>query len=57
MFSEALTYARTRPTIRTYPRISQPMGQAIVKMLLNQGSPQDALHELVQTANAALATA
>ncbi len=57
VFSEALTYARTRPTIRTYPRISQPMGQAIVKMLLNRASPQDALHELVQTANAALATA
>ncbi len=57
VFSEALTYARTRPTIRTYPRISQPMGQAIVKMLLNQASPQDALHELVQSANAALATA
>lgn len=56
VFSEALTYARTRPTIRTYPRISQPMGQAIVKMLLDKATPEDALREVVQEANVALAT-
>jgi multiple sugar transport system substrate-binding protein len=56
VFSKALTYARTRPTIRNYPKISQPMGQAIVKMLLDKATPQDALNEVVQAANAALAT-
>ena len=56
VFSEALTYARTRPTIRTYPRISQPLGQAITKMLLNKATPEAALHDVVQEANVALAT-
>lgn len=56
VFSQALQYARTRPTIRAYPKISQPLGQAIVKMLLDKGSPQDALNEVVRAANAALAT-
>jgi multiple sugar transport system substrate-binding protein len=56
VFSTALTYARTRPTIRNYPKISQPLGQAIVKMLLDKASPQDALNEVVRAANAALAT-
>jgi multiple sugar transport system substrate-binding protein len=56
VFSEALTYARIRPTIRTYPRISQPMGQAIVKMLLDKATPEDALREVVDEANRALAT-
>lgn len=55
VFSQGLSYARTRPTIRTYPKISEPMGQAIVKMLLNQGTPEDALHGVVQAANTALA--
>ena len=56
LFSDALEYARTRPTIRSYPKISQPLGQAIVKMLLDKGSPKDALDEVVRAANAALAT-
>ncbi len=56
VFSNALQYARTRPTIRAYPKISQPLGQAIVKMLLDKASPQDALNEVVRAANAALAT-
>jgi multiple sugar transport system substrate-binding protein len=56
VFSDALTYARVRPTIRTYPRISQPLGQAIVKMLLNKSTPEAALHDVVQEANVALAT-
>lgn len=56
VFSQALSYARTRPTIPTYPKISQPLGQAIVKMLLDKATPQEALDEAVQTANAALAT-
>jgi multiple sugar transport system substrate-binding protein len=56
VFSNALQYARTRPTIRAYPKISQPLGQAIVKMLLDKGTPQDALNEVVRAANAALAT-
>lgn len=56
IFSDALSYARTRPTIRTYPRLSQPLGQAIVKMLLNKGTPEDALRQAVQAANDALAT-
>jgi multiple sugar transport system substrate-binding protein len=56
VFSQALSYARTRPTIRSYPRISQPMGQAIVQMLLDKSSPQDALNEVVRAGNAALAT-
>jgi multiple sugar transport system substrate-binding protein len=56
VFSNALEYARTRPTIRAYPKISQPLGQAIVKMLLDKGSPKDALDEVVRAANAALAT-
>jgi multiple sugar transport system substrate-binding protein len=56
VFSQALGYARTRPTIRTYPKISQPLGQAITKMLLDKATPQDALDEAVQAANTALAT-
>ena len=56
IFSNALTYARTRPTIPTYPKISQPLGQAIVSMLLDKATPQDALDEAVRAANAALAT-
>ena len=39
VFSDALAYARTRPTIPTYPEISQPLGQAIVKMLLDKATP------------------
>jgi multiple sugar transport system substrate-binding protein len=56
VFSNALTYARTRPTIPNYPEISQPLGQAIVKMLLDKATPQDALDEAVRAANNALAT-
>jgi multiple sugar transport system substrate-binding protein len=56
VFSEALSYARIRPTIRTYPRISAPLGQAIVKMLLDKSTPDDALKSVVQEANTALAT-
>jgi multiple sugar transport system substrate-binding protein len=55
VFSNALGYARTRPTIRNYPRISQTLGQAITKMVLNQGTPEEALQAAVQAANAALA--
>ncbi|GIH16175.1 ABC transporter substrate-binding protein [Rugosimonospora africana] len=55
-FSDALAYAKTRPTIRKYPQISEPLGQAIVKMLLGQGTPEGALSELAKNANAALAT-
>jgi len=32
------------------------MGQAIVKMLLDKATPQDALNEVVRASNAALAT-
>jgi multiple sugar transport system substrate-binding protein len=56
VFSDALSYARVRPTIRAYPRISQPLGQAIVKMLLDKATPEDALAEAVAKANVALAT-
>jgi multiple sugar transport system substrate-binding protein len=56
VFSEALSYARTRPTIRAYPRLSEPLGQAIVKMLLNHGTAEDALRQTVQAANTGLAT-
>jgi multiple sugar transport system substrate-binding protein len=56
VFSDALSYARVRPTIRAYPRISQPLGQAIVKMLLDKATPEDALAEAVAKANIALAT-
>lgn len=56
VFSDALSYAQTRPTIRKYPQISEPLGQAIVKMLLNQGTPEGALSDVAKTANAALAT-
>jgi multiple sugar transport system substrate-binding protein len=56
VFSQALSYARTRPTIPTYPKISQPLGQAIVEMLLNKSTPQAALDEAVSSANDALAT-
>jgi multiple sugar transport system substrate-binding protein len=55
VFTDALQYAKTRPTVRTYPRLSEPLGQAIVKMLMNQGSPEDALREVARAANAALA--
>jgi len=55
-FSEALAYAKTRPTIRAYPRISQPLGQAIVEMLLDKSTPQDSLRKVAQSANVALQT-
>src|SRR3954463_2798642 len=56
VFSEALGYARTRPTISVYPRISEPLGQAIVRMLLDKGTPESALQDAVSEGNTALAT-
>lgn len=53
-FTEALSYARARPTTTAYPKISQALGNSIVEMLLNRNSPDDALDQAVQQGNEAL---
>lgn len=53
-FTEALAYARTRPTIESYPKVSRALGQAIAKMLLVKGTPDAALKAAAQEANTAL---
>lgn len=53
-FTDALSYARARPTITSYPKISEALGQAIVQMLLDKSSPKDALSQAVQQANSAI---
>ncbi len=46
---------KARPQVASYPAISQALGNAIVAVLLGKQSPQAALNQAAQAANAALA--
>ena len=56
VFAENLqNVAKARPTLKTYDQISQIMGQAIVKALLGQADPKQALDDAANQVNQALA--
>lgn len=55
VFVTALDTARVRPTITTYPQISQHVGEAIVAVLLGKQSPGDAIKQAVDQCNQVLA--
>jgi multiple sugar transport system substrate-binding protein len=55
VFVKALDTARVRPTITTYPQISQHVGEAIAAVLLGKQSPADALKQAVDQCNQVLA--
>lgn len=55
VFVKALDTAKVRPTITTYPQISQNLGQAIAAVLLGKQSPADALKQAVDKCNQVLA--
>ena len=50
-FVENTKLARTRPTIPTYPAISQAMGKAIAEVLYGKADPKQALEGAVSSAN------
>jgi hypothetical protein len=43
-----------RPVVRSYPKISEALGQSITGALLGQESPSDALNKAVNGGNKAL---
>ncbi|WP_432888898.1 ABC transporter substrate-binding protein [Kribbella sp. CA-245084] len=55
VFVKALDTAKVRPTITTYPQISQHLGEAIASVLLGKASPDDALKQAVDQCNQVLA--
>ncbi|WP_405071471.1 ABC transporter substrate-binding protein [Kribbella sp. NBC_01510] len=55
VFVKALDSAKVRPTITTYPQISQNLGQAIAAVLLGKQSPGDAIKQAVDQCNQVLA--
>lgn len=55
VFVTALDTAKVRPTIPTYPQISQHVGEAIAAVLLGKQSPADALKQAVDQCNQVLA--
>ena len=55
VFVKALDTAKVRPTITTYPQISQHLGQAIAAVLLGKQSPADAVKQAVDQCNQVLA--
>ncbi|MEV5965821.1 ABC transporter substrate-binding protein [Kribbella sp. NPDC051952] len=55
VFVKALDTAKVRPTITTYPQISQHVGQAIAAVLLGKQSPGDAVKQAVDQCNQVLA--
>ncbi|NUR97792.1 MAG: ABC transporter substrate-binding protein [Kribbellaceae bacterium] len=55
VFVTALDTAKVRPTITTYPQISQHVGEAISAVLLGKQSPADALKQAVDQCNQVLA--
>jgi multiple sugar transport system substrate-binding protein len=55
VFVTALDTAKVRPTISTYPQISQHVGEAIAAVLLGKQSPADALKQAVDQCNQVLA--
>ncbi|MCT2594154.1 ABC transporter substrate-binding protein [Streptomyces sp. N2-109] len=54
VFTKALDNARVRPVHAAYPQISQALGQAVVAVLLGRKSPEAALRDCADKANAAL---
>ncbi|MFN2489678.1 MAG: ABC transporter substrate-binding protein [Actinomycetota bacterium] len=46
---------KARPTVKTYPKISEALGQAIVAVLLGRAEPQEALDQAAQQVDAILA--
>ncbi|MFC8513628.1 ABC transporter substrate-binding protein [Streptomyces sp. NPDC057257] len=54
VFTDSLSSARVRPVHPAYPQISQPLGEAIVSVLLAQDSPAHALRRCAGKADAAL---
>ncbi|HTG46406.1 MAG TPA: ABC transporter substrate-binding protein [Actinomycetota bacterium] len=56
VFAENLkNVAKARPTLQSYDQISQIMGQAIVKVLLGQAEPKQALDDAANQVNQVLA--
>ena len=53
-FVDVLEHARVRPTIETYPKLSEAVGQAVAGVLLGQKAPQEALDQAVSGGNEAL---
>ncbi len=47
--------AKARPVLASYPQISAALGQAVVKVLLGQAEPQEALDQAAEEANGILA--
>jgi multiple sugar transport system substrate-binding protein len=47
---------KARPSIATYPQISQQLGQAVTSVLLGKASPQDALANAAKQSDSILAT-
>jgi multiple sugar transport system substrate-binding protein len=50
-YVENTALARTRPTVPTYPVISQAMGKAVAEVLYGKAGPKEALEGAVDTAN------
>jgi multiple sugar transport system substrate-binding protein len=55
VFVAGLDGARTKPTIPTYPQVSEAVGQSLVAVLLKRSSPQDALQKAVEASEGVLA--
>jgi multiple sugar transport system substrate-binding protein len=55
VFVTALDTAKVRPTIPTYPQLSQHLGEAISAVLLGKQTPADALKKAVDQCNQVLA--
>jgi multiple sugar transport system substrate-binding protein len=51
VFLEQMKYARSRPIIPKYSRLSENLGRAIEASLLNQSSPEDALNRSQERLN------
>jgi multiple sugar transport system substrate-binding protein len=54
VFTKALESARVRPVHPAYPEISQSLGKAIVSVLLERSTPEDAIRACASEADAAL---
>jgi multiple sugar transport system substrate-binding protein len=55
-FVDNLELARVRPTVATYPQISQAMGKAVASVLYGEEDPATALAEAAETANSELSS-
>jgi multiple sugar transport system substrate-binding protein len=53
-FVDVLEDARVRPTIESYPKLSEAVGQAVAGVLLGQKAPTEALDQAVSGGNEAL---